>query len=179
MAKQKSKAMRRRAVQDTAVSRTEFDQLNGAVSELAQFITGGGLTDMLKEQLGDRSAKRTEMAGQPVATTKQEEKNIALARGDAFQVNDEWDAAAREIIGSEYIDHTEVKHQRSGGIQFTVVIKRDKSNMPQFYLDQVKCDRRTRDVTEKGFDGVVEWCKLIRQNLGRGRDINQVNVKDL
>ena len=89
---------------------------------------------------------------------------VAKAKPDAYTVNDEWDEEARKIIG-DAVDHTEVKHERNGGVKFTVVIKNEMSNAPEAYLSYVKTDRRTKEVGAEGIGGVIEWCKLIKQNL--------------
>jgi hypothetical protein len=98
-----------------------------------------------------------------VAPTK-EEKAIAEAAPNKYTTNPEWEKVAEEILG-DYLDHTEVEHEKTGGIKFTVVVKIEKSNAGQEYLSITKVDRRTKEVGALGLDGVTEWCKLIRQNL--------------
>lgn len=97
---------------------------------------------------------------------------VQKASPNKFTVNDEWDEEAHKIIG-DAVDHTEVVHERNGGIKFTVVIKRELSNAPQQYLDLVGTDRRTKEVGSEGIGGVIEWCKLIKQNLSRPSAANQ------
>lgn len=108
----------------------------------------------------------------PVLPETEEEKKVTAAGPNKVSTNDEWDATAREILG-EYVDHTEVAHERSGGVKFTVVIKEEKSNAPKDYLERVRSDRRTREVGASGMDGVIEWCKQIRQNLKRTEQIGK------
>lgn len=103
------------------------------------------------------------------------EKAIEKAGPNKFTTNEVWDEEAKKIIGEEYVDHTEVYHEATGGIKFTVVIKTEKSNAGQMYLEQVKTDRRTKEVGSEGLAGVQNWCTLIKQNLARPSAANQRN----
>jgi hypothetical protein len=84
--------------------------------------------------------------------------------------NPEWESTAREILG-EALDHTEVEHEKSGGIKFTVVIDRRFSNANPAYLELNKTDRRTKEVSREGMQGVEEWCRQILGNLSRTKKI--------
>lgn len=104
----------------------------------------------------------------------QQAQAVAKASPNKFTVNDEWEEEAKKIIG-EAVDHTEVVHERNGGIKFTVIIKKSHSNAPEQYLSLVGTDRRTKEVGSEGIGGVIEWCKLIKQNLARPSAANQHN----
>lgn len=153
---------------DNVVSRAEFSQLDATVSELVTYVAGGSLVQNIVDQIKASLPTPSPVSGSSVSLSK-EEIDIVRAKADNVSVNPEWDRTAREVIGDEYVDHTEVHHLRDGGIHFTVVIKNEKSNMPSFYLDQVRCDRRTKEVGTTGIAGVTSWCKLIKSNLNRGK----------
>lgn len=101
--------------------------------------------------------------GAAVAQIKEKEA-VAKAGPNKYIVNDEWEEDARSILG-DALDHTEVVHERNGGIKYTVIITKKFSNAPQQYLDLVGTDRRTKEVGAGGFGAVQEWNKLIKQNL--------------
>lgn len=128
---------------DTFVTKEEFKVVEGAVNKILDLL----------EKKAD------------VPETK-EEKAVNQAVPNKFTANPEWEAVASEILG-DYLDHTEVEHEKTGGIKFTVVIKNEYSNASKEYLDTVKVDRRTKEVGALGLDGVTEWCKLIKANLSR------------
>ena len=132
--------------------------------ELENF--GSNLIDALSARI-DKIAPPAAVPAVADAKT-QEEAKIANASPNKYTVNEEWDEEARKIIG-EAVDHTEVVHERNGGIKFTVVIKKEMSNAPESYLQYVKIDRRTKEVGSEGISGVMDWCKLIKQNLSRPR----------
>lgn len=88
------------------------------------------------------------------------------AAPDKIQSNPEWEAIAKEILGAA-LDHTEVQYEKSGGIKFTVVVAKDFSNAPSQYLELTKQDRRTKEVSHEGAQGVEEWCRQIKANLAR------------
>lgn len=166
------------------ISRSEFDEVRDAVTEVTNFVVGGGLAEQIKnavERAMPKTAKEIpdELMEAKMSSPEQTavEKAIAKAKANRVSLNEDWDAAAREIIGSDWIDHTEQENTKNGGIQFTVVIKTEKSNMPQSYLDVMKCDRRTKDVTSEGTEGVIAWCRMIKQNLARGKSINALGLK--
>lgn len=93
-----------------------------------------------------------------------EKEAVAKAGPNKFSVNEEWEEDAQKVLGDK-LDHTEVVHERNGGIKYTVVIKKKFSNAPQQYLDLVGTDRRTKEVGSGGFGAVQEWNKLVAQNL--------------
>lgn len=88
------------------------------------------------------------------------------ARPNNISTNPEWEEVAREILGPA-LDHTEVEHEKSGGIKFTVVIKKEYSNADAEYLRLVKVDRRTKEISQEGMAGAEEWCRQIKANLTR------------
>lgn len=95
-----------------------------------------------------------------------EEKEVKMAGPNPIETNSIWDAKAHEILG-DFLDHTEVEHEASGGVRFTVVVKLDKSNARKDYLERTKTDRRTKEVSADGLNGVTAWCTLVKQNLKR------------
>lgn len=92
------------------------------------------------------------------------------ARSNRVTNNPEWEEIAREILGPA-LDHTEVEHERSGGIKFTVVIKLDYSNADKNYLELNKVDRRSKEISQEGLAGVEDWCRQIKANLTRTQKI--------
>lgn len=96
-------------------------------------------------------------------------KSVRTAGPEKFTVNPEWDELAKEILG-KFLDHTEVRHERTGGIKFTIVVKSQYSNAGEDYLRMYKADRRTVDVGGTGFEGVREWCTRVLKNLQRPRN---------
>lgn len=133
------------------VTEDRFNALENSVGKVA---------DLLEKVLANQA-----IGPAPRPETK-EEKEVAAAGPNKFQVNDEWEATARAIIG-DAVDHTEVEHSKAGGIKFTVVIKNDKSNAHPDYIASAKADRRTKEVGQEGMEGVTEWCRLIKANLQR------------
>jgi len=105
----------------------------------------GKILDVLEEKMTKKEDK---------AETEQDKKVIAAAP-NKYTSNPEWEGVAAEILG-EYLDHTEVEHEKTGGIKFTVVIKKEMSNASEEYLRQHGVDRRTKEVGALGMDGVVE-----------------------
>jgi hypothetical protein len=101
-----------------------------------------------------------------VAPETPAEVEVKKAGPDTKQVNPEWDAEARTILG-DLLDHTEVQYNKNGGVNFTIVIKKEKSNAGEEYLTRMGADRRTKEVGASGMEGVTEWCKLVRGNIRR------------
>lgn len=134
------------------VTRKEFEDLNGSVNKML---------DMLEKSM-NKPPVTTEQAAEVVKT----EKAVEAAGPNKYQVDEEWDTMARDTIGNDYIDHTEVE-RKGGSVKFTVVIKLEKSNASAEYLQRMKTDRRTRDVSAEGTEGVLQYCKLIKANLAR------------
>lgn len=128
-----------------------------------EFVTKKDFEDAMGTILDKLTSMEDKKVNAPVS---EEEKKIIEAAPNPVQTNPEWDKTAREILG-EYLDHTEVAHERSGGIKFTIVIKASKSNASAEYMQMAKSDRRTKDVGASGMEGVTEWCKLVRSNLKR------------
>ncbi|MDE2233748.1 MAG: hypothetical protein KGJ90_06635 [Patescibacteria group bacterium] len=100
------------------------------------------------------------------AVMSEADKDIAAAGPNHLETNPTWDGLAKEIVG-DYVDHTEVSHDKQGGIYFTIVIKKEKSNAKADYIAMYKSDRRTKEVGTTGLNGVEEWCKQVRANLKR------------
>lgn len=131
------------------VEKKDFDILLEAVNNLA-----GLMTSQVKKTETPEETKQT--------------KEIEKAGPNKYEVDDDWQEIAKEVIGEDFLDHTEVE-RKSGGIKFTIVIKLEKSNAPKEYLERVKTDRRTREVGTEGTEGVRNWCNLVKQNLNRPR----------
>lgn len=141
------------------------------VAPKAEFVTkkefdnfANALTDLLKERL---PAPGEIPAATVPAVAPEQERAIAKAGPNAYITDEDWDLIAQEILG-DAVDHTEVE-RKGGGIKFTVVIRKEKSNASPEYLERHKVDRRTREVGAEGTEGVSAWCKLIKQNLARPR----------
>lgn len=123
---------------------SKFDSLQGAM---------GKMLDMME---------KTSTPGNPAQV---EAKAVEEAKYDTqAAINPSWEAAAREALGVK-LDHCEVNYPKEGGLQFTIVIKKEHSNAPKDYLERYKSDRRTKEVGKTGYEGVVEWIKRVNQNL--------------
>lgn len=96
------------------------------------------------------------------------EVEVKAAAPDVSLVNPAWQEKAVEIIG-EALDHCEVFYPKHGGTIFTLVIKESASNAPIEYLERHKADRRSKEIGNEGIEGVESWCKLVKENLKRGR----------
>lgn len=153
---------------------------NAVAQEEQKFITSAELDEKF-DKFGDKVLALFEGIEKKIEAKPVDAPQVAAvteaikkAAPDDFSVNDKWDAIAKDIIG-EAVDHTEVVHEDSGGIKFTVVIKKSFSNAGQMYWDLVKTDRRTMAVNNTGIEGVKNWCNLIKQNLARPSAANQRN----
>lgn len=93
---------------------------------------------------------------------------VAKAAPDVAVVNPAWVEKATEIIG-DALDHCEVLYPKHGGTIFTLVIKTSASNAQAEYLERHKSDRRSREIGNEGIEGVEQWCKLVKENLKRGK----------
>lgn len=124
--------------------------------------------DKLEDALAKIADAVIEIKNRPVAAVAEtkEEKEVKAAGPNRVDTNPIWDGVAREVLG-DYLDHTEVEYGKSGAVNFTIVIKKDKSNAQEAYLSLTKTDRRTKEVSAEGMEGVTSWCKLVRQNLKR------------
>ncbi len=135
------------------VTKQEFKNLSDNVSEMISILKNK--TDPV-----------------PPPTAKQEEtintREVNEAKPNQTPVSPVWEDEAVKILGN-YLDHCEVFYPREGGTHFTVVIKKELSNAPKDYLDRMRQDRRTRDVSRDGLDGVIKWCTLIKQNLSKNK----------
>jgi hypothetical protein len=129
------------------VTTDRFNKLEDAVNKIADSMIN--LTDRL--------------SAVPVVESK-EVKEIKAAGPDRVETNPNWQEQAQEILG-DYLDHTEVTHTKSGGILFTIVIKPERSNASKDHLNFYKHDRRTKEVSAEGEEGVIQWCKLVLGNL--------------
>ena len=153
----------KKAVAKKPVAKAEPKYITAAELDAKLDKFADGILGAIEKRLGTKEEK-------PEAVKEAEE--VKKASPNKFTVNDEWDEIAKKTIG-EAVDHTEVVHERNGGIKFTVVIKKKFSNAPQQYWDLVGTDRRTKEVGSTGEGGVTEWCKLIKQNLARPSAANQ------
>jgi hypothetical protein len=134
-----------------------------------QFVTVekfNELTDMMKTLVDTV----TELKNKPIPNTPaaKEAEEVAKAKYDQAPINPAWEEKAREIIG-EALDHCEIFYPKGGGQIFTVVIKPEFSNAPKEYLERCKVDRRSKEIGNEGIGGVELWCKLVKQNLKRGK----------
>lgn len=145
-------AIAKKRAESKFVSKKEFDNLNDSVSQLV---------DMVQKVL-ERPTHTLPLSPAEV----KESKEIEAAGPIKYETNAEWDAMAKEIIGTP-VDHTEVKDLKGGGRLFTIVIKREHSNANQDYLERYQVDRRSKEIGAEGEAGVENWCKLVLNNLKR------------
>lgn len=101
--------------------------------------------------------------------TPEEKLAIKLAKPSDMPAPKEWEDVAKLVIGEDFVDHCEMHMPPEGGTIFTVVIKTDKSNMPQSYLDIMKTDRRSKAINNGGIEAVRSYCKLVRQNIKKSQ----------
>lgn len=139
-------------------SASEVKELSGAVGELMDMVKG--LATSIQERDSAPKVQTAEEVKHDAAVTK--------AGPEISTVNPAWVEKASEILG-DALDHCEVFYPKHGGTIFTVVIKQDQSNAPVDYLTWYKADRRSKEIGNEGIDGVEQWCKLVRDNLKRGR----------
>lgn len=139
--------------------------------ETKEFVTVEQFSSMmdvigkLAESVDSLKNKTTEL---PKTKATIEELEIAKAKSDQAPINPAWEDMAREIIG-EALDHCEIYYPKAGGTLFTVVIKTELSNAPKEYLERMGTDRRSKEIGAEGISGVENWCKLVAQNLKKGR----------
>jgi hypothetical protein len=133
----------------------QFDELSKGVSELIGLV--GGLAEKIKQP-----------ATAPTAEQTKRELEIDKATANVETVNPAWVEKANELIG-ESLDHCEVFYPKHGGTIFTLVIKKEFSNANPDYLERYKTDRRSKEIGNEGIEGVENWCKLVRDNLKRGK----------
>lgn len=145
------------------VTKEEFNELQSSI---------GDLVGLVKQSMAESAEAKTIAANKVEETPL--EKEVTKARPDYVEpVNPEWQDKAEEILG-DALDHIEAKHLRTGGLIFTVVIKKEKSNASESYLAEFKTDRRSKEIGAEGIGGVENWCKLIKQNLARPRSTQQL-----
>ncbi len=142
------------------VTEEKFNELSESVS---------ALVGLVKQSLADSAEANATNAKDPVAVAKELEVTKAGPQPFITPVNPEWEQVAKDIIGAEKIERCEMQHLRSGGLIFTVVIKKEHSNALDNYLEVHKEDRRSKEIGAEGIGGVENWCKLIAQNLKRGK----------
>ena len=140
----------------TEVSREEFNELSTSVSTLVGLV---------KESLNKVNA----IPATPEVVSKEKEITKAGPTPYITPVNPEWEQVARDIIGTEKVERCEMQHGRTGGLTFTVVIKKEFSNAPDAYLAVYKEDRRSKEIGAEGIGGVEAWAKLIKSNLSRAK----------
>lgn len=78
-------------------------------------------------------------------------------------VSPKWRKQVETILGPEF--GCEINHADDGGVKFTVIVPREKSNATQDHWDMYKADRRTIEVSRTGLEGVKQYCLRIRANL--------------
>ena len=140
-----------------SVSLDQFEGLMAVVGQLAQVVTDLSNQVKASQQKPAKAPKETPL-----------DKEVARAAPNASPMNPDWELKAREILG-DALDYCEVQYLRKGGTIFTVVIKPSHSNAPLEYLERMKQDRRSKEIGQEGEEGVVQWCKLVAQNLKRAR----------
>jgi hypothetical protein len=132
------------------------------VKELSSAVSG--LVDIVTKLAQD-------IATPPKPQTVEEikhEAEVTKASPAKETVNSAWVEKATEIVG-ESLDHCEVFYPKNGGTIFTLVIKESHSNAAKDYLERYKTDRRSKEIGNEGIEGVEAWCKLVRDNLKRGK----------
>ena len=85
------------------VEKKDFDTLLDAVNNLASLMT----TQVKKTETPEES---------------KQVKEVEKAGPNKYEVDSDWEEIAKEIIGEEFLDHTELE-RKGGGIKFTIVIK--------------------------------------------------------
>jgi hypothetical protein len=126
------------------------------------------LTDVISKMNDSLSELKNKTVELPKTTATKEAQEIEKAKADQAPINPAWEDMAREIVG-EALDHCEIFYPKAGGTIFTVVIKPELSNAPKEYLERMKTDRRSKEIGAEGISGVENWCKLVKQNLKKGR----------
>jgi hypothetical protein len=152
-----------KAAKDTQVEKEN----NNQYVSLEQFTQLMGVVTSMNDSINALKNKTVEL---PPTQAVKEAQAIEKAKQDQAPINPAWEDMAREIIG-EAMDHCEIFYPKSGGTIFTVVIKNEFSNAPKEYIERHKTDRRSREIGGEGISGVETWCKLIKQNLKRGREV--------
>lgn len=146
------------------VTEEKFNELSANV---------GSLVELVKQSLKESGEAKAKAEAIPATTEAVKvEKEVTKAGPTPYitPVNPEWEAMAREIIGTEKVERCEMAHGRTGGLTFTVVIKKEFSNAPDAYLTVYKEDRRSKEIGAEGIGGVEVWSKLIAQNLKRPKN---------
>src|ERR1035437_1187620 len=145
------------------VTEKEFNELSTNVNTLVELVK-----QSLKES-GEVKAKIDAIPATPEKAKEEVEVTKAGPKPYITPVNPEWEQVARDIIGTEKVERCEMQHGRTGGLTFTVVIKKEHSNAPDAYLAVYKEDKRSKEIGAEGIGGVEVWAKLIKQNLTRGK----------
>ena len=136
----------------------------GSKNKKAEFVTKDqfegleksvlSLVEMVRERITPPAVKAVSITP-PVASE---------GESDYIEVNPHWRKVVNEVLGSDF--DCQILYPKSGGIQFTVIVPINKSNAPKEYLERHKTDRRTREIGNRGIEGVKEHCLRIKQNLG-------------
>lgn len=156
----------KKEVVEKFVTVEKFNQLSESV---------GSLVDLMKQQMEDAKEAKIKVDALPVTPEALKiETDIKSAGPKKFitPVNPEWEQLAKDIINNsvpDAVERCEMEHLRSGGLIFTIVIKKEKSNATDDYLRMYKEDRRSREIGAEGIGGVEAWAKLIGANLKRGK----------
>lgn len=122
----------------------------------------------LDEKLSGFLDKVAELVKKPEAPETPLEKEVRKAGPAPMQTNPEWEEKAKEILG-DLLDHTEYQYLKTGGVLFTLVIDKEKSNAPAAYLERMGQDRRSKEIGQEGTAGVEAWCMLVSTNLKKAR----------
>ncbi len=115
----------------------------------------------LAEQVNQLTEAMTVFVKAAQAPVKEEVKE---AKSDDAPINPTWKKKAEEMLG-DYLEDVQVYYPKSGGLHFTLIIKKEKSNASPSYWTLYKQDRRTKEIGNTGIEGVVKWCELVKRNL--------------
>lgn len=139
-------------------------------AELATMV--GDLAGLVR-QVVPKAPETKPIETKPVAQANSVGPAVAEEAGsDEAPINPRWVKRANEILG-DAVDRCEIFYPKNGGQIFTVVIKKERSNASPDYLARHKEDRRSREIGTEGLQGVEAWCKLILQNLSKGKPLSK------
>lgn len=131
-------------------TREEFQSLQGSVGQILELLS-----------------KKQEEPKELTVVKSFPKKDVADS--DEVMINPRWEARAREILG-DALDHCEMTFNEKGGVIFTVIVARERSNAPKDYLQMYKADRRSKEIGGEGLNGVEEWCKRVKLNLNHNKN---------
>lgn len=147
-----------------------------SVSELTQAV--GALAEIVKERLAAMAPpvvnSKPAVAVHPKSEVSPDNGEEEEGGSNDAPINPNWVKRAKAILG-DFMESCEVFYPTGGGTIFTVIVKAEKSNASKEYLERMKVDRRSKEVSAEGIAGVDKWCKIIKQNLARGREVREKN----